>query len=576
MDLNSVDVRSPSLARSLTRVHSRPSAFVRQHTACTVEMLDLQKRVDVGVIDEIQMMGDDARGWAWTRAILGLPANELHIAGDGSAIDLVRRLCEGMGEEFELREYTRLSAPLEIERGGLLDPSPAPGNESTKSYGSVKPGDCVVAFSRSEIFAIKDMIERETRHKAAVIYGNLPPETRRQQAKLFNDPDSGYEVLVASDAVGDIDWLRLASTDVGTNLLAHTPRHSLAHSLARSLALLPSLPQVGMGLNLNIGRIVFSSMEKRAGGNELTTISPSMTKQIAGRAGRLASEFEIGRVATSFRKDRRALESGLNAPLPSLERAGMYPEQELFEAFVAEAEEEGAQPSSFVEQLRRFAAAAHGTKHDNFFLCRQESTMAIAALLDRVDGLSIEDMYSFCMAPASSTDLRIQAALWQFASRLARGEAVEMQIDPGEVAPRTPSEMRDFEAAHAVVSLWIWLANRFGDETYFPDADKAAETAATICRLLSEGLEGMTGRASLRDSEGDRRGDEGAKDAVIAETAETTERAPSSGWRRGLRTRDKAPARPKTAKQLFHPYRNEFFALLKEKHAREGRPLTDR
>jgi len=207
-------------------------------------MLDLQKRVDVGVIDEIQMMGDDARGWAWTRAILGLPANELHIAGDGSAIDLVRRLCEGMGEEFELREYTRLSAPLEIERGGLLDPSPAPGNESTKSYGSVKPGDCVVAFSRSEIFAIKDMIERETRHKAAVIYGNLPPETRRQQAKLFNDPDSGYEVLVASDAVGDIhwlrsasigfDWLRLASTDVGTNLLAHTPRHSLAHSLARS------------------------------------------------------------------------------------------------------------------------------------------------------------------------------------------------------------------------------------------------------------------------------------------------------------------------------------------------------
>ena len=356
----------------------------------------------------------------------------------------------------------------------------------------------------------------------------------------------------------------------------HPDTRSLTYSPTRSLALLPSLPQVGMGLNLNIGRIVFSSMEKRAGGTELTTISPSMTKQIAGRAGRLASEFEIGRVATSFRKDRRALESGLNAPLPSLERAGMYPEQELFEAFVAEAEEEGAQPSSFVEQLRRFAAAAHGTKHDNFFLCRQESTMAIAGLLDRVDGLSIKDMYSFCMAPASSTDLRIQAALWQFASRLARGEAVEMQIDPGEVAPRTPSEMRDFEAAHAVVSLWIWLANRFGDETYFPDADKAAETAATICRLLSEGLEGMTDRASLRGSAGERRGDDGAKAAETAETAETTERAPSNGRRRGPGTRDKAPTRPKTAKQLFHPYRNEFFALLKEKQAREERPLTDR
>lgn len=30
----------------------------------------------------------------------------------------------------------------------------------------------------------------------------LFPETRSQQAKLFNDPDSGFDVLVASDAVG--------------------------------------------------------------------------------------------------------------------------------------------------------------------------------------------------------------------------------------------------------------------------------------------------------------------------------------------------------------------------------------
>ena len=69
-----------------------------RHTACTVEMLDLQRRVDVGVIDEIQMIGDESRGWAWTRALLGLPASELHVAGDGSAVDLVRRLCEHTGE----------------------------------------------------------------------------------------------------------------------------------------------------------------------------------------------------------------------------------------------------------------------------------------------------------------------------------------------------------------------------------------------------------------------------------------------------------------------------------------------
>ena len=35
------------------------------------------KPVDVAVIDEIQLIGCDARGWAWTRAVLGLPAKEV-------------------------------------------------------------------------------------------------------------------------------------------------------------------------------------------------------------------------------------------------------------------------------------------------------------------------------------------------------------------------------------------------------------------------------------------------------------------------------------------------------------------
>lgn len=31
------------------------------HTACTVEMVNMQRRVDVAVIDEIQMIGDESR-----------------------------------------------------------------------------------------------------------------------------------------------------------------------------------------------------------------------------------------------------------------------------------------------------------------------------------------------------------------------------------------------------------------------------------------------------------------------------------------------------------------------------------
>lgn len=32
-----------------------------EHTACTVEMVNMQRRVDVAVIDEIQMIGDETR-----------------------------------------------------------------------------------------------------------------------------------------------------------------------------------------------------------------------------------------------------------------------------------------------------------------------------------------------------------------------------------------------------------------------------------------------------------------------------------------------------------------------------------
>ena len=40
----------------------------------TVEMIPLNKELDVAVVDEIQMIGSDSRGWAWTQALLGLRA----------------------------------------------------------------------------------------------------------------------------------------------------------------------------------------------------------------------------------------------------------------------------------------------------------------------------------------------------------------------------------------------------------------------------------------------------------------------------------------------------------------------
>ena len=42
-----------------------------RHVSSTVEMAPLGQMVDVAVIDEIQLIGDAQRGWAWTAAVLG-------------------------------------------------------------------------------------------------------------------------------------------------------------------------------------------------------------------------------------------------------------------------------------------------------------------------------------------------------------------------------------------------------------------------------------------------------------------------------------------------------------------------
>jgi ATP-dependent RNA helicase SUPV3L1/SUV3 len=116
-------------------------------------------------------------------------------------------------------------------------------------YRVIEPGDCVVAFSRKDIYAIRRTIEQKTAHKCCVVYGSLPPETRSQQAKQFNDPTSDYKVLVASDAIG-------------------------------------------MGLNLNIRRVIFHSLDK-FDGTTFGRLHPSQVKQIAGRAGRHTSRYPV-------------------------------------------------------------------------------------------------------------------------------------------------------------------------------------------------------------------------------------------------------------------------------------------
>lgn len=70
----------------------------------------------MAIIDEIQMMRDTGRGWAWTRALLGVMAEEVHVCGEEGAIELVQSLLSTTGEDIEVSAFL-LTCYLKLQTG---------------------------------------------------------------------------------------------------------------------------------------------------------------------------------------------------------------------------------------------------------------------------------------------------------------------------------------------------------------------------------------------------------------------------------------------------------------------------
>ncbi|KAI0373141.1 P-loop containing nucleoside triphosphate hydrolase protein [Pilatotrama ljubarskyi] len=254
---------NPKYARACNMLTGEEQKVVSENAnllSCTVEMTPHSDAWDVAVIDEIQLIADRSRGGAWTNAVVGLNAAEIHLCGEESAIPVIEALVRYMGDSLEIKRYERLT-PLVVAEKSLEG-----------DLKNIEKGDCAVAFSRTGIFSLKTRIEKETKMRCALAYGRLPPEIRSEQAALFNDPNSDYHVLVGSDAIG-------------------------------------------MGLNLKIKRIVFEAVWKWDGGAS-RLLSTSQIKQIAGRAGRfgLHGADSAGGVVTTLNPDdlevvRKALAS---------------------------------------------------------------------------------------------------------------------------------------------------------------------------------------------------------------------------------------------------------------------------
>ncbi|XP_045492141.1 ATP-dependent RNA helicase SUV3 homolog, mitochondrial [Colias croceus] len=408
-----------------------PELTPSKHVACTVEMTSLNDSYEVAIIDEIQMIGDRGRGWAWTRAVLGLQADEIHLCGEAGAINLVEEICNTTGEEMEIRTYKRLTE-LKVEDSAL------------GSLDNVKPGDCIVCFNKNDIYSVSRAIEQRG-HEVAVIYGSLPPGTKLAQANKFNDPDSSCKVMVATDAIG-------------------------------------------LGINLSIRRIIFYSLIKPVvnedGEKEMDVISISQALQIAGRAGRYGSAWETGYVTTFKAEDLPTLKTLLSKPPDPVMQAGLHPTSEQMELYAYHL------PHASLSSLMDIFVHLCTVDDSLYFMCNTEAFKFLAEMIQHVP-LPLRARYVFCCAPINNKLPFVCATFLKMVRQYSRNEPLTKNwlsnvVDWPLPAPKTIMDLVHLEAVFDVLELYLWLSYRFPD--MFPDVKLVREMETELDAIIQQGI----------------------------------------------------------------------------------------
>ena len=188
---------------------------------CTVESMPNNIPVDCVIIDEIQLAADYERGHIYTDRILNFKGNFQTIFLGSMNIE---NILKKIYPKISIEKKNRFSK-LTFSR--------------KQNFSKLKPRSAIIAFNINKVYEIAENI-RAHKGGTAVVLGSLSPRTRNAQVEVYENKNVDY--LVATDAIG-------------------------------------------MGLNLNINHVSFSSLEK-FDGRYNRNLTPGELGQIAGRAGR--------------------------------------------------------------------------------------------------------------------------------------------------------------------------------------------------------------------------------------------------------------------------------------------------
>ena len=380
-------------------------------TASTIEMLDPEREIDVAVIDEIQMLSDPDRGWAWTQAVVGANAREVWLLGAPSAEPAIQALAARLGLPLEVRHKTR-KHPLVV--GHALANNPA------GALRKARPGDAFIVFSRRDALNLRDDLLALGK-PVACIYGALSPEVREREARRFAGGDA--DILVATDAIG-------------------------------------------MGLNLPIQRVVFTAVHKYDGVRR-AELPPALLQQIGGRAGRFGHRDEEGVVAGLTPAEHAVVAALMKAPQPALAPAGFQitPGSAYLEQIA------GMSGDHRLEALLSLFLL-HADCGDGFFTpFVPDEQLARAAQLDRMRRLTLHQKHVFSMAPMASQNETIDGVWRDWAYTANQGKPIQLNFLPPSARK---ASLEEAETTVRLLAAYRWFGYRlpelFVDHTLADDS----------------------------------------------------------------------------------------------------------
>mgnify|MGYP000038273930 FL=1 len=196
---------------------------------CTVEAMPVGIGADFVAVDEIQLCADLDRGHVFTDRLL-------HARGSRETLF--------MGAETMKPAIAALVPKVQFLKRERFSALTYTGS---KKISRMQNRSAIVGFSVDNVYAIAEVLRRQ-KGGAAVVMGALSPRTRNAQVELYQNGDVDF--LVATDAIG-------------------------------------------MGLNLDVKHVAFSSLTK-FDGRRMRQLQPNELAQIAGRAGRYLDNGTFG------------------------------------------------------------------------------------------------------------------------------------------------------------------------------------------------------------------------------------------------------------------------------------------